>query len=478
LRTFDNKNGYKIIDSVYKNEPGGIRDRQLRFHTQLNTRTFDKWKRRLIELSILEKDEVGCYHLTQRAFIQYEKNMLSIPPDERKKKNRRIAERKSRIDERRTNAYLIIITLAAMGNYHYKESKNQRPELISIYLPLSRREIDLVAIHRVGVGISDFTTSSDLDNRILLGYNERFAYLNLGEQEFMKYISELMNFDDKSILRDLKIHDYEFLSYEYEFDKPDSTTIQLDNASQFDRRKRILFNDNETDNKLLLMHDIYYDDINDISKSKIVLNVNNRKTRRTLRLDDYYGSDFSMRMFNEKRYVIGDPLLKEFVSLCNQMLELVWWRMEYAYVHKLLPKIKGERITGIYKSYFRWFERLYGSQSRRTKDYFLTLNNTMIRKIKTLKDKGKRERILEILARDYRKTPSNMPQLLQDGEKNTQSLLESIDRVITKNYKRLSDREFMTTREKYPVLTDLFLEISYPVFMRDIHKLEHKVYTT
>lgn len=476
MRTFDDKNGYKIIDSVYKNEPRGIRDRPLRFHTQINTRTFDKWKRRLIDLSILKKDEDGCYHLSRQSLIQYENNSLSIPPDKRKKKNREIVERKNRIDERRMNAYLMIVTLAAMGNYHYKESKDRQPGLISMYFPLSRKEIDVVPIPRIGVGISDFTASSELDNRILLGYNERFAYLNLGEQEFRQYISELMN-SDKPILRDLKIHDYKFLSYEYESDKPDSTTLKLYSASQFDRRKRILFNDNESDNKSLFMHDIYYDDINDIIKSKIVLNVNNPKTKRTLGLDDYYRSDFSMRMFNEKRYVVEDPLLKEFVLLCNQTLELVWWRMQYAYVHKLLPKMKGEKITGTYKSYFRWYERSYGSQSRRTKDYFLTLNNTTIRRLKTVKDKEKREQMLDILSRDFRMSRLDILQLLIDGKRNTQSLLESVDRVIIKNYKRLSDVEFMITRAKYPVLTQSFLEISYPVFMRDIHTLEHKART-
>jgi hypothetical protein len=379
LRTFDNKNGYRIINLVNKNEPRGIRDRNLRFSAQLNTRTFDKWKRRLIELSILEKDEVGCYHLTKRALIQYEKNVLSIPPDMRKKKNRKITERKSRIDERRTNAYLIIITLAANGNYQYIESKNQ-----------------LIPIPRVGVGISDFVIrgrngiqSSEVNNRILLKYNERFAYLGLGEQEFTQYINELKNFKNNPILRELNIADYEFLSYTYEFDKPDRTTLELDGAFQVDTRKRIQINNDKAEDKLLFMHDIYYDDIKDMIKSKIILNVNMPRTRRTLGLDDYYKNGFSMHMFDENRYVVADPLLKEFVLLCNQVLDLVWWRMEHVYVNRLLPKMKGVRVTDrdhIRRSYFEWFRLIYGKNSRRTLDNFLRLDNAAIRKANSLKN--------------------------------------------------------------------------------------------
>jgi hypothetical protein len=467
LRTFDDKNGYKIIDSVYENEPGGIRDRQLRFHTHLNTRTFDKWKRRLIELSILEKDEDGYYHLTQRSLVQYENNALCIPPDKRKKKNRRIAVRKSSLEERRTNAYMILITLAANGNYQYKESKNQ-----------------LVPIPRVGVGISDFVTkersliqTSELDERILLGYNERFAYLNLGEQEFTQYINELKNHNNNPILRELTIDDYEFLSYVYVFDKPDLLTLELDGAFQTDNTKRIQINNDETEDKLLLIHDIYYDDIKDVINSKIVLNVNIPRTRRTLGLDVYYEDGFSIHMFDENRYVVADPLLKEFVLLCNQVLELVWWRMEYVYVNKLLPKMKGVRVTDrnhIQRSYFQWFRLIYGTNSRRTLDNFLRLDSSMIRKANSLKNKEKQQRGIDELSKHYRKSLLEIPQLLREGRTNTQSLVESIDRVIIKNYKRLGGEQFSGTREKYPTLTTSFLEISYPMFMRDIHRLKKR----
>jgi hypothetical protein len=468
LRTFDDKNGWKIIDSVYKNELIGIRDRPLRFRTQLNIRTFDKWKRRLIDLSILEKDEDGYYHLTQRSLVQYENNALCIPPDKRKKKNRRIAVRKSRIEERRTNAYMILITLAANGNYQYKESKNQ-----------------LVPIPRVGVGMSDFVIkgrsllqTSELGERILLGYNERFAYLNLGEQEFMQYINELKNHKNNPILRELTIDDYEFLSYVYVFDKPVLLTLELDGAFQTHNTKRIQINNDETEDRLLLMHDIYYDDIKDVIKSKIVLNVNIPRTRRTLGLDVYYKGCFSIHMFDENRYVVSDPLLKEFVLLCNQVLELVWWRMEHVYVNKLLPKMKEVRVTDrdhIQRSYFEWFRLIYGRNSRRTLDNFLRLDSSMIRKANSFKNKEKLHQGINELSRHYRKSFSEIPQLLREGRTNTQSLAESIDRVIIKNYKRLSGEQFRGTREKYPILTPSFLEISYPVFIRNIHRLKKKV---
>lgn len=443
MRTFDNRYGNKIIKTVYEHEPTGIRHRQLRLKIEMYSKTFDRWIDYLInKLKLLEKDKDNqqYIHLTEAAKIKLGKNRNTIiPEDNRKKKNNNIKTittfQNKEKKEARDNAYVILAFVASLGNIRY-EKKNM------IYTDGKSMP---------GVGVSDFKKKkerqgiqSTLDRRIFVGYNERFAYLNFTKGEIQQYISELKNNHNEPILKEITISDHKFLSYVYDIDNPHLIILNREGSVIGEDKLRLVINQEEED-RLQFYHDISTTNNNHDNNikinSKLVFDINNERTRKLLRLDTYYkdNNNFSKSLWKEKRYIIADSLLQEFVIICNQILDHVWWRMDYAYIDT--PYIR--------KKFIRWYERVYGIH-RRKAETFLPLDEakTKLKKLNKKKRKDRHERV--------------------------KGIIDSIDCSIIKNYSKLESQKFIQIQHKYKIVTMPLLDISYPEFLRELHKIKRK----
>jgi hypothetical protein len=351
--------------------------------------------------------------------------------------------------------------VAAFGGYHYTST-------------------DDIGKNIPGVGVSDFINRNKKNARnqavlhegILVEHNEMLAYHKFTRKEIQHHIKKLRT-RENPVLKELTISDHNFSCYVYDIDKPhlDTTTRDEGIALKKDIHRE------KVGNNLQFYHDFCYDqDINDITNSKHLIDIKTPKAREFCGLDAYYKHyriNFSKFLFQERRYVIVDPVLKEFTILCARTLNNVWWRMEYAYVHKLLPKQKGVRSTNpdhIHKSYFRWYELVYGSQIRRTRDYFLRLNEGIFRKIHATKDREQLQKLHNMLYRYYGGRLPDTLQICRSAKEDAKSMIRSIDRMIKQDYKRLNGDEFRHVRETYGIVTKPLLEISYPEFLRKIHR--------
>ena len=243
-----------------------------------------------------------------------------------------------------------------------------------------------------GVSVSDFRkketegVQSTLDKRILIAYNERFAYFDFKESEMHQYTNELSDNHNSPILKEIRISDHKFLSYVYDIDNPNLITLNLEGhtmETEEDKSKLRLVVNQEKEDNLQFYHDIFYNENTHHNDeeicSKLIFDINNERMMRLLGLDTQYNNNnnnnFSKSLWKEKRYIIADHLLCEFVIICNQILEAVRWRMENAYPHKIWPKSK---FPEIHKRFRKWHDLVYGKH-RRTAETFISLDKAKVK---------------------------------------------------------------------------------------------------
>jgi hypothetical protein len=205
------------------------------------------------------------------------------------------------------------------------------------------RELNFFPYHTPGVGLSDFVrkekegVQSTLDKRIHVGHMELFARVDFTESEIQQYINELINHDDP-ILKEIEISDYEFLSYVYDIDNPHLTILNREGHTIEEEKGkpklRLTINEDKEDGiSLRFCHDIICHDTNNHDNdnikidSKMVFDINNERSRKLLGLDDTYcflydnnNSKFSPAIWKERRYIIVDHLLREFIKICSFIL--------------------------------------------------------------------------------------------------------------------------------------------------------------
>jgi hypothetical protein len=217
---------------------------------------------------------------------------------------------------------------------------------------------------------------------------------------------------------------------------------------------RLVVNPEKEEDKLQFYHDIFYNENTHHNDeeicSKLIFDINNERMMRLLGLDTQYNdnnnNNFSKSLWKEKRYIIADHLLCEFVIICNQILEAVRWRMENAYPHKIWPKSK---FPEIHKRFRKWHDLVYGKH-RRTAETFISLDKAKV-KLNKLKKKEQSD--------------------IYNNE--AKKIIDSLDNFIIENYNKLESQRFIQIQQKYRMVTLPLLEISYPQFLRELHDKQH-----
>jgi hypothetical protein len=353
----------------------------------------------------------------------------------------------------------------------------------------------------MGIGISDFGKrdrdgiQSMLDTRTFVDFNERFSYLNLLDQEVQLYINKLCN-HDPPILKEITVFDYGFLYFVDDSTQPDS--IRLERESPFiyaQNTIRLSFNiNNSDDDKLPIIHETVYDTHQDRISSRILLDVNSEKAKKLLGLDTLYSwnNNFSISIWGEIRYIIVDPILREFIEICNVMFEAVCRKMEQHYSLSLLSK-------DVRREYIKWYQSIYGTFRRGAET--LRLDGTSvsrirqrIKKIRRLERQGNNEEIKKIMEEldyacrfrmwgPYEKrgnllnnkdfTPQDLESIerrLELIDKNLYRMIYLFDRPIEKYHNELMSQKYGSIRQRYSIITEPMLNISYPSFLRKLLK--------
>ena len=222
MRTRDNKNGYKIIETVYESEVNGIGFRQLSRKTGLYQKSLSSWLKYLIELNIIKKDLVGRIHLTDDAIKKYNTNTLIIPQDPRSKKVKNNQRKQFNIKELGENyreIIILILCLAAFGSKQPREYKKSKLGLMIVRNPIDSQQTYMYGATQplTGIGLSDLINklpikSSNSPNKkaFLPKYytnydnNELFGYLRLSHNNAQKYITLLSKYKVLIKIRKIK----------------------------------------------------------------------------------------------------------------------------------------------------------------------------------------------------------------------------------------------------------------------------------
>lgn len=209
MRTRNNKNGYKIIDAVYKSEPNGIGFRELSRKTGLYQKGIYSWLQHLtIDLTFIRKDSFGRSHLSDVALEKYKANNLIIPLDSRSKKIEKQQKKEFTkvLGKNYPTILILILSLAAFVVSKPTEYKKQKLGLVVIPDPINPKRSYLYGTKnfRPGVLLSDFINklenkSGDSPNKkaflpkYYINYenNELFGYLKISEENAQKYIDYL-----------------------------------------------------------------------------------------------------------------------------------------------------------------------------------------------------------------------------------------------------------------------------------------------
>jgi hypothetical protein len=462
LRIIDTVKDKKLLDIVYKDEPIGIGFGELQRKTGFSNDFIISCRRRLVEFGILEKDSLGYYHITKKAKTNYENGILVIPSDIRSEKHK---DKKIRRD----NAYTILVSKAAGGDYRYSPTLKSEYGNISMFDIKARKDVDYSGYHIPGIGLSDFFRKikgpAMLDRRIHVGQMELFAYIDFTESEIYQYIYNLKH-RKYPVLKEITMSDHKFLSYVYdiEFDNPDFIKLNREGdimEEEKNKAKLRLVINQEEDDKLQFYHDIYYNtnkyDNIKIS-SKLVFDINDVKTIKVLRLDTYYKDNnyFSTSVWREPRYILEDPLLREFIITCWNILGFVLFRMNETYVYKRWPKYRvrtgnEKKSSYAYHLYMKWYKRLFGT-------YRFTQHN-----------------FSQLLAR--KRNFEKLDKRTQKEElTNAHDLISSYDNGIKENYKIIMDNKYAAIRDKYKDVVTALLDLVYPKFLRELHENNIKFY--
>lgn len=371
MRTIDTGKDKKLLNIVYKYEPIGLGFRELQRKTGLSNDGITSRLKRLIEFGILEKDTLGYYHITKNTKNKYENGNLVIPSDIRSEthKDKKI---------RRDNAYTILVSKAADGDYRYRPTLKSQYGNSSMTDVKTGKDVSYSGYHIPGVGLSDFKkikSPATLDKRMHVGQTELFSYpkMDFTESEIQQYIYNLKH-RKYPVLKEITIFDHKFLSYVFDIDNDNPNLITLNREGEEGKPKlRLVVKQEKEESKLRFYHDIFYNENTHYNGveicSKLIFDINNERTIKLLGLDTQYNdnNNFSTKVWKEPRYIIADPLLREFIIRCWTILGFVLFRMNETYVYKRWPKHRsrtgnGKKSSYAYHLYMKWYRIIWNVQ--------------------------------------------------------------------------------------------------------------------
>ena len=154
--------------------------------------------------------------------------------------------------------------------------------------------------------------------------------------------------------------------------------------------------------------------------------------------------------WKEKRYIIADEGLRDFILICYRALDLVWKRMDYVHHHyRLRPKHIWTKT--IRKSYIDWYKLVYGRYRRIAED-FLRYNKSSPR---------------------YKNLDKKDLQVICDLEyKFKKKVLSSLDKQILENFNMIWSEKYAITRYKYMMVVEPLLQVCFPNFLRDLLRIK------
>jgi hypothetical protein len=501
-RTKDPKKGRIIFTAVRDNKPVGIGFREIKRRTSLANNTIVRWIGHFQTRNFTYKDSRNKIYVRENMESEVERDLKILKQSKRSKRrilpgNRSTGKRvKDNSKQRRDYAFCLISTVAAIGNASWNRTTDHGYGFISMIDMKTSSDINFVSRPLIGIGISDFGKkdkegiTSMLDTRTFVDFNERFSYLNLSDQEVKLYINKLCN-HDPPILKEITVLDYEFLCFVYDSNRPDFIILERKDLNIYARNtiRLTLDIDKDGDNsELPLIHEINYDIHQDKITSRILIDVNSEDVKKILKLDTFYDSsnNFSISIWGEKRYIIADPVLREFIEICNIMFEAVYRKMEQLYSLNLLSKnVRGE--------YIKWYQSIYGPFRRGAE--ILQLDRIAvsrikqyIKKIKAFEKQGKNEEKKKIIEEldyacryrmwgPYEKTgnPFNKDFATQDLKKvekrlkqineNSHNTIDPFGNQIEKYHNQLMSQKYKAIRQKYSNVIQPLLDLSYPDFI-------------
>ena len=372
--------GLRIINKVneYKLQRGErIWYRELRRKTRLRSKTFDPWIERLRKYDLLTlpgNKILGSrvyIDVTERArrYIKTGKLLDYLNRVTKKEMLHRLTNNKLRS----VDAYLLISIIAADGSSRYELMPGKKLEhRLSRHDFFNDRVKMMTTIDRnwrPGVGLSDFSIRGqkifkelDKTTKIRNNFGELFAHVNGSKAQIQEYLNDLKA-SRPPIIKEISISDHQFPKYEIVFLEEYLTDSRTsDNADE--NYNKILIQNNDDSKKeagsLGLDYEIYYFNESDKYAIKLIFDINDRKIIKSLGLTTTYKTreDFSVATWGETRYIIADPLLREFIINC---LTLLWASVEimlhaYTYDYQEFGKYMNK--------YIDWFEYLFGKERR------------------------------------------------------------------------------------------------------------------
>jgi hypothetical protein len=494
--------------AVKGNGPIGIGFREIKRLTDFANNTIVRWISHFQVCNITYKDSRSKIYVRENIGSEFEKDLITPKQSERSK--RRILHSKRSIHkrmptdnlkQRKNNVYSLISTVAAIGNSSWNRTTDHGYGFVSMTDMKAGSDINFVSTPLMGIGISDFRKKdkagiqSMLDTRTFLDYNERFSYLNLSDQEAQLYINELCD-HDPPILKEIRVFDYKFLCFVDDPDQPDSIRLEREDLNIYAQNTfRLTFNiDDDDDDKLPCIHEINYDTHQDKITSRILIDLNSEKAKKLLGLDTFYdgSNNFSISIWGEKRYIIADPVLREFIGICNVMFEAVYRKMEQLYSSNLLSK-------DVRREYRKWHRNVYGP-FRRGAEILLVLDRItvnrikqIIKQIKRFAKQGKNEEKKKIIEEldyacryrmwgPYERTgvPSitdfthkdfeNIEKRLKQLDGNSHDMIRQFGKRVEKYYNEFMSQKYENIRKRYGIITEPLLNTSYPAFLKKLFK--------
>ena len=491
----DYEKGLAILNIARCYRSIGIGFRELQRLTRFANGTIIRWSKLLQASNIIFRDSRGKIYLNENISNNFEKDLLlSRYGSVRQGHNKKSTYGRRKIDalkQRRDAAYYMISTVAAIGNSSWRRTNDHKYGLVSMIDLQTGADINFISKPLPGIGISDFHKNekegvpSMLDTRTFVDYNERFSYLNLSDQEVQRCIRDLYE-NDPPILKEVEIVDHKFLCFVDDPNQKDSIRLEQENLHVYNQNTiKLTLNTDDDGRSLPTILEVNCD--SNYPTSRILVNVNDKKIRKYLELDTFCkeSNNFSESIWGERRYIIVDPMLKEFIQICNLMCEAVNRKMEMLYCRSLLSK-EGKR------EYLKWYHNNYGVNRRGAE--ILNLNRISINRIKKnikmvskVKNTEERNRLIEEL--DYvcryrtwgpyekigipwaervftLKDLEDIKHKLKQLYKESKQIFSILDSQIDKYHGQVESQKFEDITQKYGIVISPLRRISYPDFLR------------
>ena len=466
--------------------------------------TLMRWSKLLQGFNLILKDSRGKIYLNENSSNRIEKHLVDPKYGNVEMHNKSSTDRKKKIDtfkQRRNNGYCLIATVAALGNSSWSRTSDHKYGLVSMTDIQTGSDISFISSPLPGIGISDFRkhdkelVQSMLDTRTFVDFNERFSHLNLSDREAQSYMNELCN-HDPPILKEITVFDYGFLYFVVDSTQPDSIRLERESPFTYARNTIRLSADIDNNDSAIDKLPVIYEIISDIYQDKINLRIlidtNSEKAKKFLGLDTVFskGNNFSISIWREKRYLVADSLLREFIKVCNFMFEAINEILEKLYCLSLLS-------SDVRREYIKWYQGAYGYFRRGAE--MLTLDRIAInrikqniKKIKTFAKQGKNEERKKVIKEldyacryrmwgPYQKTSIinsdftykdlvNIEKRLKQIDGNSYNMFRQLNKRIEKYHSELMCRKFENVRKRCSIITEPLLDISYPAFLNKLLK--------